>query len=82
MYVFHRNEQVQILNKLLVQMERNNTPHTLGCYLQFRKMTQLFLIFKELQDLQQSMPPTEANTDLLNTLKVKKTMHIDAIIKA
>ncbi|ODN00624.1 RAS guanyl-releasing protein 1 [Orchesella cincta] len=36
----------------------------------FRKMTQLFLIFKELQDLQQSMPPAEANTDLLNTLKL------------
>lgn len=33
-------------------------------------MTQLYLIFKELQDLQQSMPPAEANNDLLNTLKV------------
>lgn len=43
--------------------------------LQFRKMTQLYLIFKELQDLQKSMPPAEANNDLLNTLKVRNKMH-------
>jgi len=33
-------------------------------------MTQLSQIFNDLQDLQQSMPPAQANSDLLNTLKV------------
>ena len=35
-----------------------------------RKMAQLSLIFQELEELQNSTPPIDANMDLVNTLRV------------
>ncbi|KAK4004270.1 hypothetical protein OUZ56_006011 [Daphnia magna] len=41
-----------------------------GGLINFRKMAQLSLIFQELQELQNATPPTGANVDLVNTLRV------------
>lgn len=50
-----------------------------GGLINFRKMAQLSLIFKELQELQNATPPPGANLDLVNTLRVGH--HISQLLK-
>ena len=45
-----------------------------GGLINFRKMAHLSLIFQELQELQNATPPPGANIDLVNTLRVFRTL--------